>query len=582
MSLCPVRHSTLSGPGLFAVMTAMALLACKGVKASPEEEVSLTWRNGDELTGQILPDGAGETIRFEARPFSTPLDLRLGQLSGIRFPSAIAKSDPISEPSFEVSLRNGDRLQGKLLALDADGITLDCSPYLGTVVIRREAIARLGTSSGGRMSFSGLGALSEWTSTGRDRKPGDWFTDLRGELTTHQWSGNLYREIDFPEKVEIHFRAAFPSGNPSLDVGLLRNPEEGPMLETWDDILVLTYRSRFVPVMQMTAATKELDLRLFWDQATGEVRLCSPSGDELATLSEATPDDPEAEKRRVSDPLHRGFFVINSNPEMRLLSLHVRPWDGRAVPVIDLSRPRLHLRNEAIRFRIDDVTYTGSGQNFKVGAKSVPLTDLLEMTFPPAAAGTAFPEPSSSTRIAWHTGTTLSGRFLRIGPGELIIAPPWAAEPVVARLTGAREVRFPENAEPFEVASDTLTAAGLSLRGTMRLAAGGVSGPGLISWQPAGALTAVPLRQEENISISRNPLAEEVAGQQVSLSQARLYLGDDEIIAGRLVSVTSEKVTFESRLTGRIEVPATHLRALDTGTAGRILEGFKDTEWEKI
>ena len=148
MSLCPVRHSTLSGPGLFAVMTAMALLACKGVKASPEEEVSLTWRNGDELTGQILPDGAGETIRFEARPFSTPLDLRLGQLSGIRFPSAIAKSDPISEPSFEVSLRNGDRLQGKLLALDADGITLDCSPYLGTVVIRREAIARLGTSSG--------------------------------------------------------------------------------------------------------------------------------------------------------------------------------------------------------------------------------------------------------------------------------------------------------------------------------------------------------------------------------------------------------------------------------------------------
>ncbi len=582
MSLCPVRHSTLSGPGLFAVMTAMALLACKGVKASPEEEVSLTWRNGDELTGQILPDGAGETIRFEARPFSTPLDLRLGQLSGIRFPSAIAKSDPISEPSFEVSLRNGDRLQGKLLALDADGITLDCSPYLGTVVIRREAIARLGTSSGGRMSFSGLGALSEWTSTGRDRKPGDWFTDLRGELTTHQWSGNLYREIDFPEKVEIHFRAAFPSGNPSLDVGLLRNPEEGPMLETWDDILVLTYRSRFVPVMQMTAATKELDLRLFWDQATGEVRLCSPSGDELATLSEATPDDPEAEKRRVSDPLHRGFFVLNRNPEMRLLSLHVRPWDGRAVPVIDLSRPRLHLRNEAIRFRIDDVTYTGSGQNFKVGAKSVPLTDLLEMTFPPAAAGTAFPEPSSSTRIAWHTGTTLSGRFLRIGPGELIIAPPWAAEPVVARLTGAREVRFPENAEPFEVASDTLTAAGLSLRGTMRLAAGGVSGPGLISWQPAGALTAVPLRQEENISISRNPLAEEVAGQQVSLSQARLYLGDDEIIAGRLVSVTSEKVTFESRLTGRIEVPATHLRALDTGTAGRILEGFKDTEWEKI
>lgn len=582
---CLVRHATLLSRGFFGLVTAVTVvtvLAGGSVKASPEDEVSLTWRNGDELTGQILPDGAGETIRFEARPFSAPLDLRLGQLSGIRFPSAIAKPDPMADLSFEVSLRNGDRLQGKLLALDAGGITLDCSPHLGIVVIRRDAIARLGASSGGRMSFSGLGALNEWTSTGRDRKPGDWFTDLRGELTTHQWSGNLYREIDFPEKVEIHFRAAFPPGNPSLEVGLLRNPEEGPMLETWDDVLVLTYRSRFVPVMQMTEDTRELDLRLFWNQAAGEVRLCSPSGEELATLSGATPEGPDVKKRRVSDPLHRGFFVLNRNPEMRLLSLHVRPWDGRPVPVIDLSRPRLHLRDEAVRFWIDDVTYPGTGQNFTVGAKSVPLADLLEMTFPPAAPGTVFPEPSSSTRIAWHTGTTLSGRFLKISPGELTLAPPWATEPVVARLTGAREVRFPENAEPFEVATDTLTAAGLSLRGTMRLPADGESGPALLSWLPAGALAAVPLRQEENISISRNPLTEEVAGQQVSLSQARLYLGDDEIIAGRLISVTPEKVTFESRLTGRVEIPAAHLRALDTGTAGRILEGFKDSEWEEI
>ena len=579
---CLVKHSTLLSRRIFAVFLTATFLAGGSATASPEDEVSLTWRNGDELTGQILPDGAGETIRFEARPFSAPLDLRLGQLSGIRFPSAIAKPDPATGPSFEVSLRNGDRLQGKLLSLNADGITLDCSPQLGVVVIRRDAIARLGAASGGRMSFSGLGALNEWTSTGRDRKPGDWFTDLRGELTTHQWSGNLYREIDFPEKVEIHFRAAFPSGNPSLEVGLLRNPEEGPMLETWDDALVLTYHSRFVPVRQMTEATKELDLRLFWNQASGEVRLCSPSGEELAALSKATPDGPDREKRRVSDPLHRGFFILNRNPEMRLLSLHVRPWDGRPVPVIDLSRPRLHLRDEAVRFRIDDVTYSGTGPNFKVGAKSVPLADLLEMTFPPAAPGTVFPEPSSSTRIAWHTGTTLSGRFLRIGPGELTLAPPWAAEPVVASLTGAREVRFPENAEPFEVATDTLTAAGLSLRGTMRLAAEGTDGPALLTWLPAGALSAVPLRQEENLSISRSPLAEEIAGQQVSLSQARLYLGDDEIIAGRLISVTPEKVTFESRLTGRVEVPASHLRALDTGTAGRILEGFKDSEWEEI
>jgi len=583
-------HATLSSRGGFAVALCLAVGLALGsslflptaASASPENKVSLTWRNGDELTGQILPGADGETMSYEARPFNAPLDLRLGQLSGIRFPSAIAKPDTVGGPEFEVSLRNGDRLQGKLLGLDRDGITLDCSPHLGVVVIRRDAIARLGASSGGRMSFSGLGALKEWTSTGRDRKPGDWFTDLRGELTTHQWSGNLYREIPFPEMVEVHFRAAFPTGSPSLEVGLLRNPEEGPMLETWDDVLVLTYRTRFVPVMKMTEATKELDLRLFWNQSSGEVRLCSPSGEELAALTEAVPDEPDREKRRTSDPLHRGFFILNRNPEIRLASLHVRPWDGRPVPVIDLARPRLHLRDEPVRFQIDDVSYAGKGDTFTVGSKSVPLANLLEMTFPPAAPGTVFPEPSSSTRIAWHTGTTLSGRFLQISPGELTLAPPWAAEPVVAQLDGAREVRFPENTEPLEVATDTLTAPGISLRGTMRLAAAGSTGPALLSWLPSGALAAVPLTQEEAITISRSPLAEEVAGQQVSISEARLYLRDDEVLTGRLLAVTPEKVSFESRITGRIEVSAIHLRALDTGTAGRVLQGFKDSEWEEI
>ncbi len=580
-SLLP--HSTLLSRGLFVATFAGWVLLASSATASPEATVSLTWRNGDELNGQILPGGADETIRFEARPFAAPLDLRLGQLSAIRFPGpAAGPTGSEMEVQFEVSLRNGDRLQGKLLKLDSTGVILDCSPVLGIVEIGRESLTRLGISSGGRMSFSGLGELSEWSSTGRDRKPGDWFTDLRGELTTHQWSGNLYRQITFPEKVEIHFRASFPGGSPGIEIGLLRNPEEGPMLETWDNFLVLTYRSRFVPVMELSETTKELDLRLFWNQASGEVRLCSPSGEPLASLTEALPETPDAEKRRSSDPLQRGFFIRNRNPEMRLLSLHVREWDGRAVPVIDLNQPRLHLRDEPVRFQINDVTYSGKGSSFKVGSKTVPLTDLLEMTFPSGESGEPAAEPASSTRIAWHSGTTLSGRFLRIGPAGMTITPPWAKVPVEASLEGAREVRLPENPEPLDVASDTLTAPGLSLRGTMRLADGGTPGAALLSWLPPGAIASVPLKQEEKISISRSPLADEAIGPQVSLSQARAYLRNDEILTGRLLAISPDKVSFESRITGKIEIPADRIRALDTGTAGRILEGFKDSEWEEI
>ena len=273
----PQRSTPLSRVLLHTAVAAFALMAGRA-ETSPEAVVHLTWRNGDELSGQLLAGGGEGMLRFDARPFTTPLDLRLGQLGGIRFPSAIHRREPPSEPHFEISLRNGDQLQGKLIRLDREGITLDCSPHLGVVEIPRPSMARLTASSGGNLSFSRIGGLEEWSSTGRDRGPSDWFTGLRGELTTHKWSGNLYREIAFPEKVEVHFRAAFPGGRPNFDVGLLRDPEEGPMLETWDGTLVLTYRSRFVPVMEMSEETKELDLRLFWNQATGEVRLCAPSG----------------------------------------------------------------------------------------------------------------------------------------------------------------------------------------------------------------------------------------------------------------------------------------------------------------
>src|SRR5690606_10184705 len=125
-------------------------------------------------------------------------------------------------------------------------------------------------------------------------------------------------------------------------------------------------------------------------------------------------------------------------------------------------------------------------------------------------------------------------------------------------------------------------AADISLRGTMRPADAGSTGAALLTWQPAGALAAVPLEPRENITITRSPLDDEISGQQVSLSQARVYLSDDEILAGRLLSVSPAKTLCQSRVTGRIEIPATHLRALDTGMAGRILEGFKDSEWEEI
>ncbi len=567
---------------------ARRLFSTAKIKPAPEPaplregEILLRWRNGDELPGRLL-DGLDGRLRFAAAPFAAPFDLHPAQLSGVRFPPSKGQAAEGEGPLFEVSLRNGDRLRGQLLAVDLEHLLFRCAPLAAPVSIRRSEtlrLARAGMDGGG---FSGLGELDDWTSRGRDRKPADWFTDLRGELATHQWSGNLFREIALPQRVEVRFRARFPQGSPNVEVGLLREPQQGPMLETWERHLVLTHRSRFAPVMELTEETRELHLRLFWDQRSGKISVCDLSGKTLASLTgETGPENPDP-GRRNADPLRRGFSILSRNPAMTLLSLEARPWDGGPVPLVDLTRPRLQLREGPARFRVEDTSLAPGSGLLRFGGETRPLGDLVEWVLSPET-GTS-PAPGGpgvgATRVAWFSGSSLSGDYLRMGGAEITLRPPWAAEPVTASLADAREIRFPESSEPFAAGADTLATGGSTLRGGLRLASPGPEGgASLLAWQPPGADAPVPFADDASVTVTRNLPAD--ADSPAWLGQARLYLDNDEILTGDLVSLTPEKIVFESRVTGRVEVGAEHVRAIDIGTSGRVLDGFRDTEWEEI
>jgi len=539
---------------------------------------SLRWRNGDELSGNLFPGEPGR-IRFAAEPFAIPLDLTTGQLAGVRFSTKERERRNPPSPLFELTLKNGDRLRGELSAIRPDHLVFSSEPFSTPVAVRRDAVVRVTRLKGTESGFSGLGEPADWISIGRDRKPTDWFSDLRGELATHQWSGNLFREIALPESVEIRFRARFPLGSPNFEIGLLRDPQRGPMLETWDNILVLTDRTRFAPVFAMDESTREVDLRIFWNQRNGEVVLCDLSGKRLAGLTGVTPGPPTTEGRG-NDPLARGFSILSRNPEMRLLAIDVREWDGGPVPEIDLARPRIQLEGEPVGFRIGDLSLEEDSNLLSIGGKKQPLADLVELVLSAEGAGPGTDDAASETRVAWATGSSLSGEFVRIEPAGIVLQPPWSTAPVTAALEGAREVRFPDDTEPLVPGTDSLTFGRIILKGTVRLAPG-KEGSALLAWQPPGAVSAVPLALTSRVIIRRSPFVDADAEPPVTLSQARLYLENDEILTGELVSHDREKVVFQSRITGRLEVASEKVRAIDIGIAGRILEGFRDSEWEE-
>lgn len=129
--------------------------------------------------------------------------------------------------------------------------------------------------------------------------------------------------------------------------------------------------------------------------------------------------------------------------------------------------------------------------------------------------------------------------------------------------------------------SDRLDIEGTRIKGTTQPLARKI-GNSFVGWLPPGAREAVPFSDEVEATITRFPHASanpELAG---LIGQARLYLMNDEILVGSLLSATPEEVKFTSRITGPVTIPASHLRAIDIGSSGRVLEGFDDSEWEKI
>jgi len=567
-------HSFLTAYLLLSgVVAGLSPFAVKG-----DESAWLTWRNGDRLKGHLNPDASPEKrVSWISPEFASPLNIRTDQLESIQFSSTRGEGAALEESQFRLYLRNGDKLEGGLVSMDDTTVTVDCLAFSEPVILKREfveSILHIGTDE---LRLSGPGELSSWISSGRDRKNTDWFTNLNGAFATHQWSGNLFRPIDFPRKVEIAFSVSFPRGKPELEIGLTKDPTLGPMLETWDNHLVLTFRTTFVPVMELNENDETLSFRLFWNQDSGEVRLSDQSGKLLASLEGAQVDAPESEEeKKKNDLATRGFSILNRTPEMRLDALTIQEWDGNPAPIIDLSRSRLILSERGPSFQVDDISLSRGTDYFLIGSQRVPVKEFRELILP-SPTSPALEE--STSHVAWYSGTTISGQFCNVNSSQLYLHPSWSEDPVPLMLTYAKEIQFPKSQAPLEPAVDHLVAENLSLYGTVSVLHEARS-PNLLGWQPPGADAPIPFADKTWASITRPARLATSAGIASSIGQARLFLINDEILSGELISIETNLVNFTSRATGQIAISSDLIRAIDIGSAGRLLDGFGDSEWE--
>ncbi len=544
----------------------------------------LHWRNGDKLKGLILP-GTGEKIVWKAKWFAEPFTIRSSSLGKISFPEPKTTNEKSGPDHFRFTLLNGDKIFADLLSIDKDNVTITSTRFVEAVTIPRSSLERIENVAGKHLFFPGLTELIDWTSIdGRSKPPKDWFASPTGELSTSYWNGGIFQHINFPEQVEIAFQIQTPYDRPEVDISLTRKPTAGPRLEAWGDTLVLTHGSRFVKIMTLEKNQRNLQLRIFWNQKNGDMKICDQSGKVLATLDKVIVTPAKSKKNDNTDTNQRGFSVTNRTTQLKFTHLSVRKWDGKEIRVIDVEKPRVETINGEILFDLDRLTLAHRENSLSLGRSKVKLTSIAVIVLTPPGTTTAEHsvvsqvDPAKRSLFSWHDGSTFRGELRSIDDRTVIIQSEWSKNPIKARLDRAKEFRFPVVNENPQLPTARITAPGLALQGKLRVGNNSDSLRSLIAWQPVGAENASPLAG--GISAVRIVSINYPAMDRIrERDEARLFLTNNEILSGKLLSIGQKAVRFTSKITGEVAIPGENIRAIDLDRTDRILSGFEDKGW---
>jgi len=574
-----ISHAQIQINGLRRVLiNGVAQTKPESKEASALLSTSLYWRNGDQLDGFIRPSTEGKIV-WKSKWFSEPFIIHSSRLAQIRFPDPKKSADSQSKAHFRFILRNGDKIFGDLIAIDKTNVTLSSSRFLKEVVIPRTSLERIENITGKNLHYPGLTEISDWSSL--DGKPAkDWFTSPIGEFATHLWNGGIYQTMEFPEKVEIDFHILTPFDRPAVDVAWCLNSKDGPKLETWDDTLVLTSGTRFAKVMKLSDVQRQLHLRIFWDQKSGVTKVCAPSGKVLASLDKVILKESLSGRVKTNQ---RGFSVINRTSELKLSQLTVRKWDGNKIPIVDVSKPRIQTVDGKTHLQLERLSLTRGSKYLSLGRTEIGVYTLVSINLSPIGAGTssapvAKVEPDKTSLIGWYDGMTLRGEMQSINDLTVVFQPEWSKSPIEAKLHRARQIKFPELPKSTELAGAKIIASGLSLQGELRVGNNSKPPGSLIAWQPVGSENS-SLFAEGNaptrIVRINYPAKDRIADR----DDARLFLSNNEILSGELISIEEKSVRFSSKTTGEIEIPGEKIRAIDLENKDQILRGFEDQGW---
>ena len=579
-----VSTSQQSLLGKLTPLVSLAMLV-SGVAQAEDDDAWLFWRNGDSLKGTMLPSERGDVIRWQSEFFTEPFDIKIGQLQMVRFGSD-KKLEGEAE-AFRVTMKSGDVITGDLISISNADVVLKSWRLQGgeELKIPREKVASLERMDSPNLILAGPHSQRDWKSVGRERKIGDWVPTPEGRLGTKRWHGDLFRSFKHPEKLEAEFNLQSLVNPLEFTAGFYLDPAMGPSIETWDDTLVLSYGNDFEPLMEISSGTKNVRLKMFWDKKSGLVSVHDADGKQLAKLENVKGVSKEgsakaSSRRRTSNRTgnvkEEGFSLLNKTTDLYFGDFRIRKWNGVLPPEISAQKTRVELADGGAIY--DPVKSVAGGKLTTTKGKSEAIGDIDHIIFDLNPRNPNLPENPKERDIyvAWLDGTVLSGKLTGLNGTTVSVQPVWTTEPIVANLGSTRKIAFFGD-EPIEgVATDELVIDKTVLKGRISPGKNDAGAEALVMWRPAGSENASALKPGVVSKIVRAAPKGEVK----MLGHGYVYLENDEVLSGKLISIDAKTINFQSEYTGIVKLDPKDVRAIDIVATAAELKGFGDAGWE--
>lgn len=551
----------------FQTLIITTLLIAASVSAQDQKTGTLFWANGDILPGELMAT-QGNQLRWKSPLFREPLEISTSVLSAVRF----AHNDEIvqTDEAFRLITRSGNVIHGSLSGITADVVKMTSKRH-GLIAIDRTQIRSLRRLDNPSLIYLGPTGTAGWKTLDPRRKLSNWETTDEGWLTTRTEKAQVFRHLEIPGRAEIEIVLGTTSSSLQFSLALNEDSDADIHLETWDDVLVALYEEEFVEIQTLDSGTRELTLRLYWNEAKQKLSVYSEAGAELGTI-EGVGKRPKAGTA--------GVKIVNENGDLTVKSVRVSQWDGSKPKALQKGQNRVHLINGSIVY----------GTISALESETIRLVkaDEEEVTIALAEIDSVYLNddlktmPNGSTNVFWLDGTRLTGELAQIEDGKIGLKTNYSKEPIISTLDKSNRLIFTP-AKPSQLkdtaAPDRLYCSGGTLHGTL-VGNGDETGTSALRWKPFGGVNSSPLAPNCDARFVRGKRTKEVTYDKVKFGDL-LYLVSGDIVPCSVDSIDEESLYITTAFAKAKKIPHDNVKAVELASTGSLeASSFADDDWK--